>query len=475
MNRRSGGGSGHDAPVRIELRADPDVQRWTRVEPSVQAALEQLATTGGGEQEFLDLVECADQVGLAQWLYCLTELGRRGWLEHAVYWGGLPVLTIRPIGCGYRYPAPALNSATRYQLAPYSHVHREDDALVLECAPGFGWIRLGNGALQLVSALCAPATPSELLARAPLLTEAVVRLLGTSGLIVPAAEAAAPWELTEWVAHRWSRSRDPNHPLGAVFPMPEGTVVPPARPRIMAMDWIEAESVGPISPDSDPLGKLLASPPVSWSDTAAPVSREQLSALLFRTQRVLGQSRRQELTPLGEVEVEYAPRPYPNGGSLYELEVYVVASQCEGLPDGVYWYDGAAHRFGRVGGPVGTGRTRLVVAGRIARRAWRYAGTAYANMLKNAGVLVEFLRLWGRTLDVVCHAEASPQPGLLSELGVDGGGIHPEETVVATLIVGRLCEIDNPVSDLRQCRESQVGCLNLSQPSPWLRPFFFIG
>ena len=107
----------------------------------------------------------------------------------------------------------------------------------------------------------------------------------------------------------------------------------------------------------------------------------------------------------------FAPRPYPAGGALYELELYVVVSACAGLEAGLYHYDPERHRLRWLsadrseleellrdaGLATGVPRERLqiliVVAARFSRIAWKYASIAYSVILKDVGVLYQTMYL----------------------------------------------------------------------------------
>ena len=47
--------------------------------------------------------------------------------------------------------------------------------------------------------------------------------------------------------------------------------------------------------------------------------------------------------------VAYAARPYPSGGSAYELELYLAVANCEGLARGFYHYDADRHALVPIG------------------------------------------------------------------------------------------------------------------------------
>ena len=59
--------------------------------------------------------------------------------------------------------------------------------------------------------------------------------------------------------------------------------------------------------------------------------------------------------------VDYAARPYPSGGSAYELELYLAVANCEGLARGFYHYDADRHALVPIG--VRHARARRAVGG----------------------------------------------------------------------------------------------------------------
>ena len=116
-------------------------------------------------------------------------------------------------------------------------------------------------------------------------------------------------------------------------------------------------------------------------------------------------------------EVEYTARPYPSGGSAYELELYLAVANCEGLPRGFYHYDADRHALV----PIGAGTAELgalfasaefamdapatpqiliTIAARFDRVAWKYSSIAYSLVLKDVGVLIQTLYLMATDLQL---------------------------------------------------------------------------
>jgi SagB-type dehydrogenase family enzyme len=139
-------------------------------------------------------------------------------------------------------------------------------------------------------------------------------------------------------------------------------------------------------------------------DDQRPISLAELSQFLDSTARV--QSRlRSRLGQRGPM-VTYAVRPYPSGGSCYELELYLAVNKCEGLARGFYHYDAARHALVPIdsrrnelssmlreaefamGAPAAP-QILITITARFGRVSWKYSSIAYALILKDVGVLIQ--------------------------------------------------------------------------------------
>src|SRR5262249_27047838 len=116
-------------------------------------------------------------------------------------------------------------------------------------------------------------------------------------------------------------------------------------------------------------------------------------------------------TRAGPVRMDFTSRPYPVGGSLYELELYPVVNRCSQVSPGMYHYDPVRHRLTRSCGSDGGWRellrdaagsagaveddlqVLLVLAARFPRVAWKYESIAYSLTLKHVGVLFQTMYL----------------------------------------------------------------------------------
>jgi SagB-type dehydrogenase family enzyme len=145
-------------------------------------------------------------------------------------------------------------------------------------------------------------------------------------------------------------------------------------------------------------------------DDQRPITLAELARFLDRTARV--QSTWTSKLDLGGEgrgggpTLAYTARPYPSGGSSYELELYLAVDKCDGLARGIYHYDAGDHALA----PIGAGAAELdallreaafamgvsappqiviTIAARFGRTAWKYSSIAYALILKDVGVLLQ--------------------------------------------------------------------------------------
>jgi SagB-type dehydrogenase family enzyme len=162
-------------------------------------------------------------------------------------------------------------------------------------------------------------------------------------------------------------------------------------------------------------------PPLAWVqerrrsvrdfDAERPLTDRQLGEFLFRVARVKGYREEEVTTPAGPVPMDFASRPYPAGGGLYELELYAGVNLCQNLAPGLYHYDPVGHQLTRLCGrtaavagllrdaaqstatPADNLQVLLILAARLPRLAWKYESIAYALTLKHVGVLFQTMYL----------------------------------------------------------------------------------
>ena len=97
--------------------------------------------------------------------------------------------------------------------------------------------------------------------------------------------------------------------------------------------------------------------------------------------------------------IDYTTRPYPAGGSSYELELYLTVANCVGLERGFYHYDADLHALVPIGArphdlesqlsaaefamdAPGPPQILITMAARFDRISWKYSSIAYSLILK---------------------------------------------------------------------------------------------
>jgi SagB-type dehydrogenase family enzyme len=290
-------------------------------------------------------------------------------------------------------------------LASYRAVLHSADAVaaVVACAAEGG----AEGGVEAG----APARLPSLSSNAPAL-----RLLAAAGLLEVGERAedepGGPlglWDFHDLLFHARSRPGRGDGPFGALFRHAGRRSEPPAVPP-------PAPGGGPVVDLAVPSWPGVRARDVTLTDALElrrsvrgyaqrPVTVDQLSELLYRSARVRG-------LRTGTIGVAYTAvdRPYPAGGAMGELELYVTVAQCDGLEPGSYRYDAAGHRLRRLdvaeadrramlaGAAAATGgavdpQVLVTVTARFTRMAWKYSGIAYATTLKHVGALYQTMYL----------------------------------------------------------------------------------
>ena len=159
----------------------------------------------------------------------------------------------------------------------------------------------------------------------------------------------------------------------------------------------------------------------------------QLSEFLYRAARVIPD--REIPNEVGSFEITW--RVAPSGGSCHPLEVYVVVGNCRGLAPGVYHYDPAGHRLARLDATErdlglvldscqgvmedgGRPQILLCLTARFRRVSWKYQGVAYANVLKEVGVLYEAMYLIATAMGLApCALGGGDTAAIVAMLGLD--------------------------------------------------------
>ena len=161
----------------------------------------------------------------------------------------------------------------------------------------------------------------------------------------------------------------------------------------------------------------------------------------------------------------YTARPYPSGGSSYELELYLAVDKCEGLPRGFYHYDASAHALVPIAvraheldaqlkaaemamGASAVPQILITMAARFGRISWKYSSIAYALILKDVGVLMQTLYL------------------MATDMGLGGCAIGSTNIELFAKMTGLEFHVEGAVGQFALGRGAETGTFTLTIRRP---------
>ncbi len=428
-----------------------------------RTVLEQLLAGNSSEEELVELTSQRGGIEGLRGLYpLLLQLHRHLVLGRRFRHGGELLLTSLPLSPSCDFAAPSSQSEGRYVLSRFALLRLEGEDLVLESPLGLSRVVLhAPCTLNLFAALRSPRGFGELVDATGLDRETLGQALGffaDSGALLRAEEGEEPiekeslalWQFHDLLFH--ARSRHGRH-LGGYgatyrFGREDPTEAPPTESRqclpcepgtteVTTPIRLPREATGGMEKS---LGKVLDQRRSRRRHGEVPISREQLEEFL----RLSAGARADPRAPAGR------HRPYPSGGGLYELRVFLAIGSCQGLAPGLYRYQSVEHDLSFVTGGSPDVERLLEMAAVITRAprpvqvllllsadfgsmAWKYESMAYATILKDTGVLMQTMALVATAMDLAL----CPLGGGDSDLFSRAIGQDPwRESTVGELILG---------------------------------------
>ena len=254
--------------------------------------------------------------------------------------------------------------------------------------------------------------------------------LGFFDLVEPQeSDARRTWQFADLMLHEASRfNRD--QPLGATYRFKGQMASPPAIKPAPTGERIELPSVdvAKLGAASRPLDAVQARRRSIKRYAEQAISLGQVSEFLWRVGRTTGHG--------GAGDDAVISRPYPSGGSLNELELYLAVRRCEALTPAVYHYDSHGHALTQLADsdaaaerivdqsaramvlPAEAQRPDLtiVISSRLPRVAWKYDAVAYRLSLLNVGVVFELMYLVATDMGLAPCANGSGNSRPLQQL-----------------------------------------------------------
>ncbi|MCC3490648.1 MAG: PatA/PatG family cyanobactin maturation protease [Microcoleus sp. PH2017_25_DOB_D_A] len=426
------------------------------------------------------LAEIEGQAAGEQFGQMLQQLDERGWLSYAV----LPLAVVIPM-----VDSAELNltepywTQTRLSLSRFAYQHAYEGTMVLESPLSKFRVKLLDwGASAILAQLAQPQTLGSLTPPPYLGAETAyqfLNLLWAAGFLTadPESPSLRLWEFHNLLFH--SRSRFGRHDylsidhdieqwsdFPVVKPPMSDQIVPLPRPNLGALISNDATLTEAIERRRSIRGE---------DDDNNPISIEQVGELLYRTARVkkilspqesFGKFWLKEQPKFEEAGVDYGEltrRPYPSGGGMYELEIYVIVRLCQGLSQGVYHYDPLNHHlemifefesdtdilttsgYGLWHTLTSAPQVILVITARFGRLFRKYRSIAYALVLKHVGILQQNFYLVATNMGLApTAAGAGDSDAFAGITGLD----YLEESVVGEFMLGSLPNEDVKASGL---------------------------
>ncbi len=426
------------------------------------SALDSLVSEAG-----LDAASLVFDQNLAMLVHRL-EAG--GWLARTVREGERDLVTLEPLAFVDVLSKRGFDPAIPVKLSRFAALRPEAGRMLVESGLARARAVLHVPALSaLLAGLAEPHTaesldPADFGVGRPAL-EAVLRILQQGRLAVRLdetegagdpeldAQDLAQWHPVDMSFHARSRLGRTAGPYGGVYPFKGVFPEPPSvRPEQGLAQELPRPDLDALAATDMTLTEAMETRrSIRRHDDDSPIDIAQLGELLFRTSRLKGKVP----TP----NEPFALRPYPNGGALYELDVYPLVRLCSGVEPGLFRYDPEAHALRRLadaGAPTDgliehakvaalmqqRPQVLLIIAARFGRTTWKYEAVPYALTLKHVGVLYQTLYLAATAMGLApCGLGGGD-----SELFSRAAGLNYEaETSVGEFIVGSPAGDPGPV------------------------------
>jgi SagB-type dehydrogenase family enzyme len=290
----------------------------------------------------------------------------------------------------------------RLALCRLACLRRHDGQLILDSGAVRARATLSRAGIEALAASLAEPRPAVDDGFAAALWQ-----LGFFDLAEPQeSDARRTWQFADLMLHESSRF-DRNQPLGTTYRFKGRMASPPAIKPAPPGERIELPpvDVAELGAASRSLDAVQARRRSIKRYAKHAISLGQVSEFLWRVGRTTGHG--------GDGDDAVISRPYPSGGSLSELELYLAVQRCEGLAPAVYHYDSHGHALTRLAdSTAAAGRIiersaqamalpseaqrpdlTIVISSRLPRVAWKYDAVAYRLSLLNVGVVFELMYL----------------------------------------------------------------------------------
>jgi oxazoline/thiazoline dehydrogenase len=453
----------------ILMQSGPSVVTFRSLSEGTRTALQQLGSGGDYEDRLTKIVlRCNGTEELAKFYFYLRHLSCLGLLRKSVHLSGIRLATLAPISTYFKYDFRGIVAECKYLVSRFAYTRVEGGETLLESPLAHARIILHDSrAATVVHALARPLLVQHLSEHVSSLPPETISLLMAlflnAQMLTELNEAGKSledensslrsWEFHDLLFH--SRSRIGRHdlPVGGTYRFAGQIDPPPALKQPKSNKMIDL-----YRPDleqrkrEDPSFTFVQEKRCSVREyDTHPITVRQLGEFLYRVGRVKHSFEAQTPTASGSGMMEIARRPYPGGGALYELELYLAVRACENLGRGLYHYEPQNHQLepisastAHIDGLLSSATTAcliptenlqvlIVMATRFQRLSWKYASMAYALTLKNVGVLYQTMYLVATAMGLAPCALGCGDSDLFA---LAAGTNYYDETSVGEFLLG---------------------------------------
>jgi oxazoline/thiazoline dehydrogenase len=389
------------------------------VQPGLKKALLALANNGATLEEMNNWVQQdMGQFIVLKFYQYLQRFTRLGWLFYSVATEECLLATAKPMTTDCQFLPTVAVVNNHYLLSKFAYLHQVNGQMILESPLSKMAVHLLNWQATAITGLL--ATSCSCLEIATQIKEIhldtiqqFISLLLSMQMLCEVSEDGAIAEqadviLTQWEFHDLlfhSRSRSGRHanPVGGNYRfLGQIDPLPALSPRTSEKNiTLHKPDLKKLKTSDVSFTQVLESRKSIREHGETPITAQKLGEFLYRCARIkdLFQTEQGELLS----------RPYPSGGAMYELELYLVVNRCQNISSGLYYYQPQAHELCCLsceteaveallkGASMSMGQdipqVLIVITARFQRLAWKYESIAYALMLKHVGALYQTMYL----------------------------------------------------------------------------------